>query len=144
MKYNIHGAIVEFAIKYANACKISVKKINLGHCFIFAYTIYKILKKKGFNVKLHTCIGFGGHACIEIEGIFYDSEHAAGTNCVQELMRETLNCERIPRKYIEEMDEEEFLHYWTEIGLFNYLLDNPRFMRGNAIRCGQVFAKFLR
>lgn len=144
MKHKIRKAIIEFTVRYANSCKISLSQINLGHCYIFAYTIYKILKKRGFNVKLHTCTDFGGHACIEIESRFYDSEHAEGVDNVQQLMEETLLCKTIPLEYIEEMDEEEFFHYWIKWGLFNYLFDDSRFMHGNAIRCGQIFAKFLK
>jgi hypothetical protein len=77
-------------------------EINFGHCYHWAYLAYKLL---GGNLWYNSM-----HAVLELDGIFYDSEHLDG-----------IDFEFIPYNDLEDdifisCSENDFINYWDDNG----------------------------
>lgn len=54
------------------------KTINLGECFVWAWSVYSFMQRQGLYCELVTCRSHGGHAWVIVNGLAYDSERLEG------------------------------------------------------------------
>ena len=111
--------------------------INRGHCFIWAWTVYKMLKRRGHKPVLVFCQrSFGGtHAWVELNGTAFDSEHIQGVT--RKALAKSF-CGFQTHRELREMSEREFRSHWLSTGRYNWLFGNHSFMTSLGKKMAQI------
>ncbi|MHC4213920.1 MAG: hypothetical protein ACYSWP_11160 [Planctomycetota bacterium] len=84
--------------------------INRGWCYYWAYIVYKFFGGILITVKEHG----GGHAFVEIDGLYYDSETPNGVDCWSSLP--FFRHFDLDIDVAEEQVPETFIDYWERVG----------------------------
>jgi hypothetical protein len=165
MKYNLiddlPNILERFTLKYVEHNDLnSSYLINCGECFIWAWAVHHFLKARGYESELVSCINFGGHAWVEVDGLAYDSCHLNGVTRT-EMVQNFTDCD-IEYEVLDSMDEWEsfrfedyppfisvgdetsFFNYWSQNGLYGYRMLDMRFLTRNLrsiAQCGRGWKK---